>query len=258
MNYIAKVILPALLAAIFAVFGVIFQEDIAAALGKAPITAEIDVGIWGPYPGSNCPPKASIICSNTTNMSDTYVAKIAIINHSGKPIKNLTIANFADYGDFDYIVVSDKTQNISERKGFGVKRFNVGTIEGAQTIKMYAWSNLIFLNSYSMGYFSITSEYGKIPLTIKRHVSESDLNIFGLDSETILIIAIFSLSLIVALVFIVNSYYELYIKSLLIDDDFFLEEKVRFESDIPKEFTASSVPENIVRKISKKDKQRQQ
>jgi len=243
-----KLIGTLLVGILSAALATIYHDDIAAFLGRAPVTAEITVGPWFPHFDASKPDdifddRDEKSIRLYTDDDDLNFARIVIKNTSGKEIENAFVRiNEPDWADFDALIITEDEKKIYRTGVPEVEsKIALGKIPPADKLIVYLWSNAGFGYPYADDSFSIVTSDGSVPTTKKTFISEEQSSIFGISSETIAWIFVFGLLIIGGILVYSASHAFSFAKSLLKDDDYFLDQKERFERE-PNKF---SVPDSL-------------
>lgn len=221
---------------------VIFQNDIAAFFGRAPITAHVTVGAWYPYhldddgklfrreiPGEQSP---------FIDDEDLNFARIVLRNRTGSEIPQVYITDDADWSDLRAVVVRQDGENLetSAAKMSG-QRLLVGGIAPASKTTIYVWSRRTFSWPFNLDDIQIVATNGDVPISVTRLSGSNGSFVFGWHTETLAWAIAFILFVMAIILLVYATHYAGYFAALLRDEDYYLSERIRFEQD-PAKFSA--------------------
>ncbi len=247
-----------------AALGVIFQDDIASIIGRAPVSAALEYGPWHPLPVLEETSSRTVIGSQADQVIN-YVddrkykfARMNVKNNTGEEIKRAIVRIETSYREFDwdnFIVSYDRSPGVEKlsENGFsiGKQRVDIGPIPPASTKTVYLWFDQPFDNfnyPYSIYKITVTTELGNAPIDF----GVSGNSIRDLDEDAIskfLWWAILFLVLSVVIFLIIAIYkHFVFIRALLSSDDFYLEQKIQYDG-FPKTYAISDIPNHVAKAL---------
>lgn len=246
-------LLGGLLIGIFsASLAVIYQNDIAAMLGRAPITAEITAGAWYPHfqtldEKNRFSVKDAENIERFSDSSDTHFARFVIKNNTGRKIDNafIKIGN-AEWANFDAVVLtnsgskSERTM-ISNASG----KIELGSVPPADNVTAYIWSNRTYGYPFGFEDVSVVTSDGLVPTSVTRFEADSGSVLYGISTETFAWAFVFILLIIAAILSFIVAHSFSFIKCLFLSEDYYLDERLRFEVDPEKYSVPDSLPKTV-------------
>lgn len=228
---------------------VIYQNDIAAFVGRAPITVQITVGPWFPLPQS-ADANRSFTAADEENITsfaqgtEHNFARLIISNNTGKTIDSAYVRiNESDDLDLYHAVILKKQNKQVGRSVVleAEKTIDIGPLPAAEATTVYLWSDRSFSWPYDAEDIEVLTSDESASTTVTKVEASSDEIALGTSTETIAWVFVFLLiGLCAALLYALNHGFK-FSKALLKDDDYYLGERMRFESD-PKKY---SVPDKL-------------
>lgn len=248
-----KFISTLLIGILSASLAVIYQNDIATLLGRAPVTAQVTAGGWYPHPqelggGKNFTEIDEANIGSFSNQKESNFARIIVSNNTGRDIANSFIKigdSDSDVWKFDAVILR-KNKDKTDR--FLIKNANdkidVGALPAAQDTTIYLWSNRGFSYPFGLSDIEILTSDGRVKKSIVNIKGDSDDLVLGISTETIAWIFVFVLLLLCVLLLFLLHHGFSFSKALLKDEDYYLSERIRFDSSPDK----YSVPDTLPKK----------
>jgi hypothetical protein len=239
-----------LLGILSASLAVIYQNDIAAFLGRAPVTVRVTAGGWYPHPETRRTDKSfsdadELHIGSYAQPKESNFARLTISNNTGRDIPNSVIKvgdENTDIWKYDAVVLTkEKGKLVRTVVEDATDRIEVGALPAAQDTIVYLWSNRGFSYPYGISDIEVLTTDGRVPRTVANIEGTSANLVFGVSTETVAWVFVFVLlALCVLLLFVVSHGFS-FAKSLLKDEDYYLSERVRFDSS-PETY---SVPDTL-------------
>jgi hypothetical protein len=236
-----------------AALAVIFQNDIAAFFGRAPITAEVTLGSW--YPHADSTDKRTLYdlkdenaVRNYADPEDINFARIRVQNKSGKDIPHIYFVSDPSWGKtnwmkYDAVVVREvdgKTVRSSHPEVKG--RIDLGDVPAASSIVAYIWSNRTFGYPFGMEDVTLVSTDGEIVTSTNRLSGDATSFVFGVHTEYVAW-GLLVITLVAGGVLIWGVYHQWsFVKALFASEDYYLEQRQRYDADPAKFVMPDSVP----------------
>lgn len=245
MRFILNTAIGLFSAMFAAALAVVFQADIAAFFGRAPVVVSGEIVDWKPYPATVCADNRGKNCVDPTRADDTKMLQLRIKNRSGEDLENIIIHTEFSFGDFDVYIASGE-KSLSKRSLFKVRRAELGKLKAADEMIVYAWSENTF-ERFSTDQLYVTTKFGTMPLAF-RNLTDDEDTFPSVDTDTILWI-LFAIALFTSgIVIIVATTFENFTKGLLVDEDYYLQEKIKFDQN-PKKYVITEIPKNVADKV---------
>ncbi len=174
MGWLLKAVITLVVGILSASLAIVFQNDIASALGRAPISAETTVGAW--YPMFDDTNKNKIFNKSDDKAANEYsdeedvkFIRINIKNNSGKKLDDVYITCDSSWVTFKGLTIRQNGENLQRDVIMTPsRRMNLGPMEPATVLTAYIWSNRTFSYPFNFGDISIISVDGKMPNYIYR------------------------------------------------------------------------------------------
>jgi hypothetical protein len=229
---------------------VIYQNNIAAFLGRAPVTVQMTASGWYPLPQKLAGDKSYSDADNANIASfgdpkQSNFARITISNNTGREIPNA------------YIKIADNDPNIWKSNVVVLKEesgklerdiienasdvIDIGPLPAAKDTTAYLWSGRGFGSPFDISDVEILTTDGTLPQTITRLQGDSDDLFLGISTETIAWSFVFILVAICLLLLFLFAHGFSFSKALLKDEDYYLAERIRFDANPAK----YSVPDKL-------------
>jgi hypothetical protein len=230
---------------------VIYQNDIAAFLGRAPITVQIIAGPWYPIPQALAGDKSFSDAdrdhiSSFASSKDSNFARLTISNNTGKDISHayIKVRGDSDPELWKYYAVAIKDRGSTKERDIlpdARETIDIGDLPAAQDTVVYLWSNRGFSWPYNASDIEIlTTDGTATPSTTKVEATSGEL-FLGISTETIAWTFVFLLIALFALLLFALNHGFSFAKAMLKDEDYYLSERVRYEGS-PEKY---SVPEKL-------------
>lgn len=121
----------------------------------------------------------------------------------------------------------------------------LGTIPPADNTTAYVWSNRTFGFPFGFDDISVVTADGNVPMSITRLNATSDSVVFGFSTENFAWLFVFlMIGLSGLLLFALNHSFN-FVKRMLADEDYYLDERVRFEGNPEKYSVPDSLPKRV-------------
>lgn len=247
MGTIVKTLAALLIGIFSASLAVIFQNDIAAMFGRAPIVAEISVGPWYPHFDSTNPNLYSQsdekLINQFSDPEEVKFLRLRIINKSGVAISHVYLTSEEKWADFNAVIVKDGEGSVIRKGHVGIKKkIDFGEIDAASEIIVYIWRDFTLGYPFDLDGIKIVTSNGQIPTSVNRISGDGTSYVFGIHTETmawIFVIVCFAIGLVLI---IILSHQSEFIKFLFKSDDYYLEQREIFEADPEKYQMPGTLP----------------
>jgi hypothetical protein len=238
-----RIFTTALVGILSAALAVIFQNDIAAFFGRAPITAEITAGAWYPLPSEDSKnpydKAATDAIRSYSDPSEVKFARIVIRNNTGKKAEDVYLKVDAEWADYDAVILRDAGGGKLERTIIlgADNNIGVGEIPPADDTVVYLWSNRTFGYPFGFDEIYLVDGSGGVPTKIAQFEGATGEFVFGLSTETVAWVLVFIAVIIAFIILIILSHWASYVKALMKNEDYYLSERQRHDAS-PEKFTA--------------------
>ncbi|HTM95375.1 MAG TPA: hypothetical protein VL100_06120, partial [Croceibacterium sp.] len=226
--------------------GIIFQDDIAALFGRAPVIAQFEVGPWYPLFDRSHKLAYSEDDENAArqfgSIDDQNFLRARISNNSGQPIERVILSiddpelDKYDFYEFDAVVETgrESDKKVTKIRDAG-RTINLGPLAPASTMMVYLWGNRTFGYPYSSNDILLMTERGHVPTYESRYSVFKQNAVLGAYPSTWAWISFFLISAFLLVVIFMLDHAIKSIRSFMKNDDFYLSERVKFEND-PKKY----------------------
>ncbi len=220
-------------------------------LGRAPVSVRVVAGGWYPHSQSD-DQKSSFtsldeehIVSYSGDMESNF-ARITISNDTGRDIPNTVIKvgdNETDLWNYDAVVLRKENDKIIRQVvGNATDKVDVGLLPAAQYTIVYLWSTRGFSYPYDLSDIQVMTTDGRVSKTIAEIKGSSEEVFLGISTETIAWVFMFTLVGICVFLLWALNYSFSFAKSLLKSEDYYLSERIRFDSNPEKYSIPDSLP----------------
>jgi hypothetical protein len=241
MRFLSKTIQALIVALVTALGTSLFQQPIADFFGFMPVKADITISEWHPNVRNGVPLR--------TKDSDPLVELKNVLKNIEKSSFSepdaLAIIKFTNTGNK---VVTGIKVNVSRRSFFEVVAkesipsesdfVEVEKLKPGDDLVIRLWTSSFLTNKYTINKeLKISSNDGMIPFSVNSSVTDqfnSDDKVFTFFDEWLPFTITIMFVILLLLLFILAAINESYYKELLSDDNFYVKEKVRFESNFDK------------------------
>lgn len=223
--------------------GAVFQEPLRDAFTNDRLRATFITGPWVPYPSDDgqldYPPALAFPERAQDLMTKNNIFAAVHISNDGRAEVENASMKFGDLFTPDvYVPPSGK------RPGQylpAAQSLQIPTLKPGEEVRLYFWKNNDLPWSYYFGDIKSYSSEGPFRLSVAHGNEQGSLDrgtwLDWLDDATYIV----GVLLLIMLVFVLTSL-ESYYRQLLGDEDFYLDERVRFESDAKKFVPGSKAP----------------
>ncbi|WP_026942803.1 hypothetical protein [Hellea balneolensis] len=206
----------------------VFQDRLAEWISpeSSPLKAEMFVGTWHDFPDKAYGSDDYYVLKNFMSSSDTQNDFAAIkLSNDGNAIAKETRFNF-EHSTYGIIKNGEETIKFQD-----VKFVELPNLSPGDTMNLYLWSIYGFSEYRELQSFSSMGPY-----KIRRHYHKAEHGAYNLAwLSTILdyggVILLIVLGIMVFLFWLINDYFQKAIRQILIDDDIYLEEKIRLDEN---------------------------
>jgi hypothetical protein len=250
MRILFRTALTLFVGVLSAALAVIFQDDIAYRLGRSPVVALVEPGPWHPYPSkggepSEYTPRDRDARSRYGDDERSGFARIRIRNQSGRSISNAVIVLDSEFAAFDAALVRQTPQGARDVFISRTNRIEVGAIPAADSRTIYVWNSRTFGYPFFLDDISIYTEHGAVPIRYSTHaISKDGYRFLGISETVWMWTFIIALIIVVLIISIVAVFWERVARAFLKSEDFYLEQKVKFDTD-PQKYTLSEIPKEL-------------
>lgn len=253
MGRIANLLLAAILGLFSASLAVIYQNEIAGFFGRAPITAKVDIGPWYPFYAREGGPHYSKqddeAIGEISDPRELSFARVHIKNRSASKIDSVIFSvddvNLESSSPYHFHAVVLRGGGKTASRSFyddASHNINFGSLEAAQSLTAYVWSNRTFSYPHDPSDIVILTSNGNAVTSANRYSGDVGSFIFDVETEFIAWVIVFVTLFISFLTYFYANHFFNFIKLVLKDDDYYLSEKIRYEEDPQKYIVPESLP----------------